>query len=241
MASLFLDPHDDQPVKNSSLFTNEDRRATERKVWRGALVASLVLHLLIGFVWRDDTLPVSPFAAAGPRAGDPQAAGGSMEAVELRAPPPEASIPPVVPVPAIVPPDPVDLDPDPEVDHSLTADAPGSAEAPPGPDEGPGVEGGEGRGDGGSGEEGLFRITPPTPRGMIMPPSNRSLRGREVEVWVFVNENGRVVPDSTRLEPPTPDRDFNRRLIREAAQWVFEPARRGGIAVAAWFPYTISM
>lgn len=74
-----------------------------------------------------------------------------------------------------------------------------------------------------------------------MPPANDKLKGREVEVWVFVDERGRVVPDSTRLEPPTSDRDFNRRLIREASQWVFEPARQGGKPVASWFPYTISM
>jgi hypothetical protein len=76
---------------------------------------------------------------------------------------------------------------------------------------------------------------------MIMPPANRSLRGRQVEVWVFVDEAGRVVADSTRLRPPTPDRDFNRRLIEEAAEWVFDPARQHGRPVAAWFPYTISM
>jgi hypothetical protein len=49
------------------------------------------------------------------------------------------------------------------------------------------------------------------------------------------------VADSTRLNPPTSDRGFNRRLIEEAAEWVFHPARRNNQAVAAWFPYTISM
>jgi hypothetical protein len=76
---------------------------------------------------------------------------------------------------------------------------------------------------------------------MIIPPANRDLRGTEVQVWVFVDEVGRVVADSTRLEPPTRDRDFNRRLIREAAEWVFRPARQEGRAVASWFPYRISM
>ncbi|MXY29612.1 MAG: hypothetical protein F4043_13565 [Gammaproteobacteria bacterium] len=76
---------------------------------------------------------------------------------------------------------------------------------------------------------------------MILPPSNRSLRDREVEVWVFVLESGRVAADSVRLMPPTSDRDFNRRLIQEAARWMFEPARRGGMPVAAWFRYVISM
>jgi hypothetical protein len=76
---------------------------------------------------------------------------------------------------------------------------------------------------------------------MIIPPTNKKLRGSAVEVWVFVNEGGRVVADSTRLNPPTSDRGFNRRLIEEAAEWVFTPAMKEGKPVAAWFPYTISM
>ena len=76
---------------------------------------------------------------------------------------------------------------------------------------------------------------------MIIPPANKSLKGERVQVWVFVSEDGRVVADSTRLRPPTSDRDFNERLIREAAEWIFEPGRKGGKPVATWFPYTISM
>lgn len=208
-----------------------------------ALVASVVVHLVLVLIWRDAALPVSPFAAAGPRAGDIRAAGGSMEAIEFTTVAPEPVIPEPIPVPEITPIDPVELDPEPEVDHSLPADLVGDA-IEPGFDTGSGTAAGadaDGAGDGGTSDEGLFQITPPSPRGMIMPPSNRNLRGQEVEVWVFVDTEGRVVPDSTRLSPPTPDRDFNRRLIREAAQWVFEPARRSGTAIAAWFPYTISM
>ena len=76
---------------------------------------------------------------------------------------------------------------------------------------------------------------------MIIPPANKGLRGVEVQVWVFVNEHGRVVADSTRLDPPTRDRGFNRQLMREAAQWVFRPGTLDGKPVAAWFPYVISM
>ena len=109
------------------------------------------------------------------------------------------------------------------------------------PELGPGTAEGDGQGDGGTTESGRFEIVPPAPRGMIIPPTNSRLRGSEVQVWVFVDERGRVVADSTRLEPPTRDRDFNRRLIREAGEWVFTPARRGAERVAAWFPYRISM
>ena len=66
-----------------------------------------------------------------------------------------------------------------------------------------------------------------------------ALRDRSVAIWVWVDETGRVVPDSTRLEPPTSDRDLNRRLIREAADWVFEPARQDGTPVATWYDYRV--
>jgi hypothetical protein len=103
------------------------------------------------------------------------------------------------------------------------------------------MEDGQGEGAGGDAAEGNNRVRPPSPRGMIIPPANDELRGTTVAVWVFVNERGRVVPDSTRLDPPTRDRDFNRRLIREAAEWIFRPATKGGEPVASWFPYEISM
>ena len=76
---------------------------------------------------------------------------------------------------------------------------------------------------------------------MIIPPRNRDLRDTEVQVWVFVDENGLVVSDSTRLDPPTRDSSFNQRLIREASDWVFQPAQQEGKAVSSWFPYRIRM
>jgi len=158
-----------------------------------------------------------------------------MAAVNLVIPPARPIIPPRVPLISLETIEPVEFDLEPQPDlASLIGDGPGL-------DEGPGIEGGEGRGDGGTAAEGFFRLVPPSPRGMIIPPTNKSLRGRQVEVWVFVNEAGRVVADSTRLNPPTSDRGFNRRLIEEAAEWVFNPATQEGKPVAAWFPYTISM
>ena len=143
-------------------------------------------------------------------------------------------IPPPIPVPALVPTEAFEFDPQVEVDLSeMEGDAPGREEA--------GTKEGEGKGDGGNSEEGLFRLIPPVPRAMIMPETNEILRGKEIEIWVFVDEEGRVVPDSTRIRPPTSDKDYNKRLIKEAAEWTFRPARRGGKPVATWFPYTISM
>ena len=155
--------------------------------------------------------------------------------MNLAVPPPRPIIPPRIPLISLDMDEPVEFDFEPDMDlASLIGEGPGQ-------DEGPGIEGGTGRGDGGTAAEGLFRLVPPSPRGMIIPPTNSKLRGSQVEVWVFVNEAGRVVPDSTRLNPPTSDRGFNRRLLEEAAEWVFNPATREGKPVAAWFPYTISM
>ncbi len=225
-----------EPMHSPKDLSLGERRARDRKTWRNALLVSLLFHVLVFAFWRNDGPLMSPFAAAGPRAGDNRAAGGSMQAMSIRIPPPRPIVPPRIPLPTVTPVEPLEFEP--ELEDAMAdvlGDRPGDS---PGP---PGIEGGEGRGDGGTAEEGLFRLVPPSPRGMIMPPANDRLKGREVEVWVFVDERGRVVPDSTRLEPPTSDRDFNRRLMREASQWVFEPARQGGKPVASWFPYTISM
>ncbi len=216
-------------------FSAKDRRRRERKIWRTGLLVSVLFHLLVFFAWRGNVLPLSPFAAAGPRAGDNRAAAGSMQAMNVRTPPPTPVVPPPVPIPTEVAIDPVEFDEATQLDPAaVLGDAPGVGDVP-------GLETGTGLGDGGNADAGRYRLEPPSPRGMIIPPANRSLRGTEVQVWVFVDEVGRVVADSTRLDPPTRDRDFNRRLIREAAEWVFRPARQEGRAVSSWFPYKISM
>jgi hypothetical protein len=220
-----------------------ERRRAEWVIWRRGVVISFLLHLLIFLLWRVDAVPVSPFAAAGPQEGDPSAAaGGGMTAITLVIAEPRAIPRPPQP---IFSPDAVvveelrveDVQGATDLSGLLAVEAGPPGLGPPGP----GLEGGTGRGDGGNAAEGLNRLTPPTPRSVIIPPTNRSLRGRQVEVWVWVNEQGRVVADSTQLRPPTSDRAFNRLLIAEAARWVFEPARQGGVPVAAWFPYTYSV
>ena len=212
-----------------------DRRLANRQVWKRAFGVSFVVHALIFLLWRTMPLPASPFAAAGDRNNDDLAAAGGMTAVRL----PTATVipipPPLEPLPTLEFVDPVEFTQEVIIDQSsLIGDGPGELE-------GPGLADGRGLGDGGTAAEGLFELVPATPRGMIMPPTNSSLRGRSVNVWVFVDAAGRVVADSTRLDPPTSDRDFNRRLVAEAADWVFRPATKGGEPVASWFPYTIRM
>jgi len=213
----------------------QERRRRERKLWRNGLLLSGLFHLLLFFGWRGNVIPQSPFAAAGPRSGDNRAAAGGMQAITVHTPPPIPIVPPPVPVAVEVEVEPIEFEETVELDPaSVLGEEPGELE-------GPGLDDGDGRGDGGNAEEGRFRLQPATPRGMIIPPTNESLRGTEVQVWVFVDERGRVVADSTRLDPPTRDRGFNRRLIREAAEWSFRPAVDRGRPVASWFPYKISM
>jgi hypothetical protein len=224
-----------RPMTQPNEISASERRRRERKIWRNGLVVSALLHLLLFLGWRGDVIPPSPFAAAGPRAGDNRAAAGSMQALNIRTPPPRPVVPPPDPIAVAVEVEPV------EWDDEVQFDAASVLGEQPGVGEGPGLEDGTGAGDGGNAEEGFYTLQPPSPRGMIIPPSNRALRGTEVQVWVFVDERGRVVADSTRLDPPTRDGSFNRRLVREASEWVFNPARQEGRAVSSWFPYRITM
>jgi len=213
--------------------SNQQRREAERRIWRAGLLGSLVLHALL-FLFSARGPLQSPFSAAGPRAGDNRAASGGLQALNVRVPPPRPIIPPKIPLPLVVDVQDVEFEDEMQIETaSILGDKPG--------EEGPGLETGDGQGDGGTAAEGLFRMVPPSPRGMIIPPANKKLKGEQVQVWVFVSETGRVVADSTQLRPPTSDGDFNRRLIREAADWIFEPGRKGGKPTATWFPYTISM
>jgi len=220
--------------------TNDQRRKSERRIWRRGFMLSAVVHALVLMLWPVQRILLSPESAAGPQERDARAAAGSMQAMNFRLAPPVPVIPPPVPVPVEVEIEiiePVDL---PEEPPAVDVPDRGVGQGLAGLDE-PGVGSGDGRGDGGGGDEGLFREVPPSPRGMIIPPSNQRLRGTEVEVWVFVEANGRVAADSTQLRPPTSDANFNRLLIREAAEWIFRPATKGGQPVASWFPYKILM
>lgn len=228
---------------------NERHRNEHRSYSRAlrlGLAASLVAHALLFLVFGGQSLPPSPFAAAGERQRDARAAkGGGIEAIELRTP--EAVVVPPVPVPvpvAEVADEPIP-EPEPEVED-VPAIALGeelSVAGTSGPAVEPGLVDGTGEGDGGTESEGRFRVVPPRPRGLTLPPGDRpsDVRGREIEVWVYVSAAGRVVPDSTRLSPPSGDRRFDRRLRDHAAAWVFEAASRDGRPVAEWFRYTIIM
>ncbi len=225
--------------------SSQEKKECERRIWRRSFLAAVGLHLLLFLLWTSTPVPQSPFGAEGERRADPSPADGAVEAVSMRPAAPDPLVPPEVPVPVPEDVEPPEVDEDAELElGELEELMPGSADVPGEADRGegdPGRDAGDGEGDAGAGAEGQRRMVPPSPRGMIVPPSNENMRGTEIEVWVFVNAQGQVIPDSTRLAPPTRDDGFNDRLRREAAQWVFEPARRDGQPVAAWFPYRISM
>lgn len=202
-------------------------------MWRTALVVSLLFHLLVLVVGGRRPLPRSPLAAAGPKAGDARAARGGLQAMNITVPPPRPIVPPPLPVPATVEVEPMEFDTEPEFDlAAILGERPGIG--PPGLD-------GDGEGDGGEATEGLSSVAPPKPRGMIIPPEHDVLKETEIVVWVFVNEHGQVVADSTRLDPPTRNRDYNRQILREAARWIFYPASKGGQPVAAWTSFRFGM
>ena len=209
------------------------RRRRDRRHWRYAYLASFLFHLAVLFPGGSRPIPPSPFTAVGPRANDSRAAAGGMQTMNIVTPPPRPVQRPLVPLIVDIDIEPVEIEPDPVDVAAVIGERPGLDD--------PGLANGDGQGDGGTAATGQRRLVPPTPRGMIIPPANRNLRGVEVQVWVFVDEYGQVVADSTRLDPPTRDRGFNRQLIREAAQWVFRPGTRDGEPVASWFPYKISM
>ena len=87
-----------------------DRRRREGRVWRSGIVISLILHVLLFFVWSGDVIPPSPFAAAGPRAGDNRAAAGGMQAINVPTPVTTPIIPPPRPIEVAVEVEPVEFD-----------------------------------------------------------------------------------------------------------------------------------
>lgn len=236
-------PRTDTPEGRGHRRTQELSDRYERYLRRG-LLASVLFHVILFLIFGGRGTPPVPFSAAGPRAGDDRAAaagGGAVQSVQLREVRPQEVPRPEIPLPM-----PVEFEVDPiesEIEPVAFSDLEGMLGDQRGPEQGAGIEGGEGRGDGGTASEGRFRVIPPSPRGMILPPSNRprSVRGKEITIYVFVTERGRVVPDSTLLRPASGDRSFDEELRRQAAEWVFEPARRGGQRIAEWFRYTVSM
>lgn len=246
--------------REETAFTTATQRADRRwhRALAGGLVAAVLLHAAVLLSVRTTSTPQAPFTAAGPDRGDYRAAEGGSEGlamIEIRLPAAPAAeveeeevevepvpVPEPVPEP-IVEPEPVTA---PEfAEEEIEVSVPGEGETGTGGEAGestgPGTATGEGEGGGGADESGDAGLIAPRPRGILIPPSGQpaSARGQEITVWVFVAADGRVLADSTRLDPPTSDRRYNNRLRQTVSDWVFEPARRAGQSVSAWYPFQI--
>ena len=211
-----------------------ERRRKGNRIWRYALCASVLVHLLVLLLGGGRPLPLSPFAAAGPETGDNRAAAGGVQALNVVVPPPQPIERPVRPEPVEFDFEPVEFNLEEAFEQAtFIGERPGNEAA--------GTETGEGTGDGGTTDEGRTAVVAPLPRGIFIPDDPpRSVRGKDVKVWVFVSELGEVVADSTRLDPPTRDRRYNDRLLKVASEWRFRPGTRGGVAIAAWTFYTVN-
>ena len=89
------------------------RRRKDRKLWRTAMAASLLGHLLVLLLGGSPPIPPSPFAAAGPKAGDDRPAAGGMQALNVLVPPTVPLVPPPIPLPVEIEIAPVELAPEP--------------------------------------------------------------------------------------------------------------------------------
>lgn len=227
--STVTNPHQ-QPVRG--------RRRGYRRLLARALAVSALLHLALFALWRAE--PPSP-AGTGADADEAPAPAPppetALQAVDVRptaedgaeagrpaARLPEADLPPVrEPSSARA------------GELALRPVRPSGAARAVLPGEGGSAAAGE-DGDGSRGEPG--RISPPVPRSLLPqwdPPD--PVQGTRVTVHVEVGRDGRPT-GQVRLEPPTGDEDFDRRLREALTSIRYRPGRRAGEPVVAWAEIT---
>ena len=211
-----------------------------RRVAAAAFTASLLIHVAVFLLWRVNPVSLGSTIAAGPRTGDPIAAagGGAMRSVRYRLPP-QIEVPPP-PEKFVVDERPIEIEmpEDPQIAtldlNTALGEAREMATTP-----GPGMAGMTGRGDGGADASGNSRLLDGTPRSLIPewdPP--KDVRGMEVTVRVLINERGH--PLEVRLQPQTPNRGFNDKLIRKARLMEFNPVRdRSGRPIQEWTEFVL--
>ena len=193
------------------------------------MLASVLLHALLLFAW---VRPAPEFErAARPGADlDLPAGGGGLQALRVSMPRRIEIPPPPRPILAVDMPE-IEI---PEAEIEVSAELlPVGA---PAPSAGRGAGTGPGEGEGAGGGEGENYVSP-VPRSVVPhwdPPG--SVRGMEVTVRVFVDARGR--PGLVELDPPTPDEDFNRDIMRQVRAWEYRPALRNGNPVDGWAEIT---
>lgn len=193
------------------------------------MLLSVALHALAFLLWRG-AAPVPADAAPGERPAASVAGGGALRALAVRVPAVRDIPPPPRPVPAVEVPEVVVRDFQAPVSGPVLAPVSRMALLP-------GRDRGAGGGPGGAGE-GDPAFVPPMPRSVIPhwdPPE--SVRGLEVTVRVHVDAEGHPTGD-VELDPPTPDRGFNREIIDRVHEMEYRPASRNGRPVPGWAEIT---
>lgn len=199
-----------------------------RRAWWTGMLLSVLLHVLAFALWRGAT-PIRSLAGgtAGPAL---TVAGGGLRAMQARLPAARDIPPPPAPV--------LDVD-TPEIEVSVDPGGDGFELAPLEVASRPGRGAASGPGAGPGGSDGISpSYVSPTPRSILPhwdPPA--SVRGMEVTVRVHVDAYGRPTGE-VELDPPTPDRRFNREIIERVRRMEYRPASRNGIPVAAWAEIT---
>ncbi len=191
------------------------------------MLASALLHAFVLFGPAGRVPEFERLAASGSNP-DLRVGGGGMVSVRVSQPRRIEVPPPPRPVLALDAPE-IELR---EAVPQLSADL--LPVGIPAPSAGRGGAEGSGEGEGGGGTDGYVA---PVPRSVVPhwdPPG--SVRGMEVTVRVFVDATGR--PSFVELDPPTPDEDFNRDIVRQVRAWEYRPAQRDGTAVDGWAEIT---
>ena len=210
-------------------FASERHAREDRVAWWSGMAVSLLFHILVFVLWRG-AVPFTPEQVEGARPATPVGGGGALQATNAVLPAVREIPPPPRPVMAIENPV-VEIV---EVQASI-----------PGPDltpavqvaSLPGIGGGAGEGDGGEGT-GSEDFVAPVPRSILPhwdPPS--SVRGLEVTVRVHVDASGKPTGE-VQLDPPTPDRRFNREIEDRVRRMEYRPASRNGQPVEGWAEIT---
>ena len=203
-------------------------RRRDRAAWWGGMLVSALLHALVLFGPARQTPAFEQRATAGANP-DVRMGGGGLRSVRV-APPRRVEIPP--------PPRPVLAVDAPEIEIREPAPQLSAELRPVGvPSPGAGRGAGAGGDDDGGGAGRADGYVAPVPRSVVPqwdPPG--SVRGMEVTVRIFVDASGR--PGLVELDPPTPDEDFNRDIMRQVRAWEYRPAQRDGSAVDGWAEIT---
>ena len=208
----------------------EDRYRRERRIWRNGITMSVAVHFLLFFIWKITAIPISSSMPLGPEQSEGAVDEGSLRALSIWVPPKLPVSPSPIPIPSQIDIRETKL---PQITEREAVSALGKS---------PSLDKPLGLRDGfGTTYQGTSDWMPATPRDMIIPSNKHDLNGKEIQVWVFVDESGGVIPDSTYIDPVPENEDFNRRLIRQAAEWLFRPATRDGKPVASWFTYRIAI